>query len=49
MECLEFLSLLAHFVPFKSVPSAEACAEQFLNFIFKLHGLPKDIVSDRGT
>ena len=40
---------MAHFVQFKSVPSTEACAEQYLNSIFKLHGLPKDIVSDRST
>jgi len=34
----------AHFVSFKSVSSSEAWTELFLNSIFKLYGLPKDIV-----
>jgi len=38
---------IANFVPFKSVPSDDTCAEQFFNSIFILHGLSEDVVSDR--
>lgn len=40
---------MAHFIPTHSTASAEEFATLFLKEIFRLHGLPKDIVSDRGS
>jgi transposase InsO family protein len=39
---------MAHFVALKE-KTAAAVARQFVNHIWKLHGLPDDIVSDRDT
>ena len=39
---------MAHFVPVKNGPkTAEGCAKLFLENIWKLHGLPSSIISDR--
>ena len=38
----------AHFIPLPKLPSAKQTAELMLYHIFHLHGLPRDIVSDRG-
>ena len=39
---------MAHFVPVKNAQkTAEGCAKLFLANVWKLHGLPSDIVSDR--
>ena len=39
---------MAHFVPVKNVQkTAEGCAKLFLANVWKLHGVPSDIVSDR--
>jgi transposase InsO family protein len=43
------LSKMVHFVSTTTTVSAEETARLFVNTIFKLHGLPKDIVSDRDT
>ena len=40
---------MAHFVPLYEKASARDCAAAFLQNIWKLHGLPEDIVSDRDT
>ena len=37
----------AHFIPTKKELSAEESAELFMNNIFKLHGVPKRLVSDK--
>lgn len=42
------LSKMAHFVPCNETITASSTAELFLQNVFKLHGLPDDIVSDRG-
>ena len=42
-------SKMAHFVPLPGLPSAPMLAKQFFQHIFRLHGLPKHIVSDRGV
>lgn len=39
----------AHFIPARKSDDARDLARQFLRNIFRLHGLPSDIVSDRGT
>lgn len=41
------LSKYAHFIPLTQPYTAESVARLFVDHIFKLHGLPKFIVSDR--
>src|SRR5882672_7704919 len=40
---------MAHFIPTTNEVNATTTAELFFNHIYKYHGLPLDIVSDRGT
>jgi Integrase core domain/Chromo (CHRromatin Organisation MOdifier) domain len=42
------LTKMRHFVPCSSTASAEDLADLFLEHVWKIHGLPDDIVSDRG-
>jgi len=42
-------SKMCHFSPFSNVPSAIDTASSFMNTIFRLHGLPDEILSDRGS
>jgi transposase InsO family protein len=42
------LTKMRHFVPCRQTTSAQDLADLFLQGIFRLHGLPKSIVSDRG-
>jgi len=42
-------SKMAHFIPTTNEVDAPMTANLFLDNIYKLHGLPDDIVSDRGT
>ena len=43
------LTKLAHFVPSTTSATAVDVAHQFFDNIFKLHGLPTSIISDRDT
>ena len=43
------LSKMCHLIPFQSIPSAEDTASAFINSIFRLHGLPEEIISDQGS
>lgn len=43
------LSKMAHFLPLKSTPSAMETAQVFIREIVRLHGVPMNIVSDRGV
>jgi hypothetical protein len=43
------LTKMAHFVPCKKTSSSEDTARLFLDNVYRYHGLPDDIVSDRGT
>ena len=43
------LTKMAHFIPCKKTSSSEDTARLFLDNIYRFHGLPDDIVSDRGT
>ena len=47
MVVVEKLSKAAHFIPVKSTYKAVNIADIFMKEIFKLHGIPKVIVSDR--
>lgn len=49
LNVVDRLTKMAHFVPCSSTLDSHGFAQLFVNNIFKLHGLPKDIVSDRGT
>jgi hypothetical protein len=40
---------VAHFIPIKTTYSGPQLAELYMSRIVCLHGLPKKIVSDRGT
>ncbi|XP_041419736.1 uncharacterized protein LOC121393946 [Xenopus laevis] len=40
---------MAHFVPLSGVPSAPSTAEVFIKEVVRLHGVPDEIVSDRGV
>src|SRR3954465_15876363 len=43
------LSKVAHFLPFKTTYQSLKLAELYIAKIVSLHGVPKNIVSDRGT
>lgn len=49
MIVVDRLTKYAHFVSLKRLFSAMIVVEAFLNNVFKLHGLPNIIVSDRDT
>ena len=44
---MDRLSMYAHFLPLKHPYSALDVAHLYLENVFKLHGFPKSIVSDR--
>jgi hypothetical protein len=43
------LAKLAHFIPIKITYSGPQLAKLYMSRIICLHGMPKNIVSDRGT
>ncbi len=43
------LTKLRHLIHCRDTTTAEQLAELFLEHVFRLHGLPRSIVSDRGT
>ena len=47
--CVDRFTKMAHFCPTTSGVTAEQTAQLFLQHVFKAHGLPADIVSDRGS
>lgn len=42
-------SKMSHCIPLKKLPTAQELASIFAREVFRLHGLPKEIVSDRGS
>jgi len=40
---------MAHFVPIMEKMLAEGLARLFRDYVWKLHGLPESIISDRGA
>ncbi|XP_075894338.1 uncharacterized protein LOC142896522 [Nelusetta ayraudi] len=48
LTVVDRFSKMAHFVPLTKLPSAKETAELVLQHVFRLHGLPVDVVSDRG-
>jgi hypothetical protein len=49
MVIVDRLTKMAHFIPFRSIPTAQIAADVFFREVFRLHGLPEDITSDRGS
>ena len=47
MVVVDKLSKAAHFIPVKTTYKATSIANIFLRQIFRLHGVPKVIISDR--
>jgi hypothetical protein len=46
---IDQLTKVAHFIPIKTTYSGSQLAELYMSRIVCLHGVPKKIVSDRGT
>jgi len=46
--CVDRLTKMAHFIPTKTTITAEGTVRLFYQHVWKHHGLPADIVSDRG-
>jgi len=49
MVIVDRFTKMAHFIPFRILPTAKIAADVFFREIFRLHGLPEEIISDRGT
>uniref|UniRef100_A0A803K5R9 Gypsy retrotransposon integrase-like protein 1 n=1 Tax=Xenopus tropicalis TaxID=8364 RepID=A0A803K5R9_XENTR len=49
MVVVDGFTKMAHFIPLVGLPSAATTAEVFIKEVFRLHGLPREIVSDRGS
>jgi len=46
MTVIDFISKRVYFVPTHTTVTAEGAARLFLHYVWKLHGLPKRVVSD---
>ncbi|GAA5883779.1 hypothetical protein JCM16303_002367 [Sporobolomyces ruberrimus] len=46
---VDHLTSFTHLVPARTTDTADVLAQQFLDNIFRLHGLPAKVVSDRGS
>ena len=49
MVVVDRLTKMAHFIPFRCLPTSSIAADSFIANIFRLHGFPKSIISDRGS
>jgi hypothetical protein len=47
MVVVNRFSKMAHFIPIKDEATAQEIGRLFFTHVFKHHGLPKDIISDR--
>ncbi|KAG1926706.1 retrotransposable element [Pimephales promelas] len=48
LTVVDRFSKAAHFIPLPKLPSAKETALIVIDHVFRLHGLPMDVVSDRG-
>lgn len=48
MVIVDRLTKMAHFLPFTEEGFTSVHLAKMMRFIFRLHGIPEDIVSDRG-
>ena len=49
MVVVDKLTKASHFIPINSMYKADSIAKMFMRDIFRLHGFPKEIISDQGT
>ncbi len=49
LTVVDRFSKAAHFIPLPKLPSAKETATMVVDHVFRIHGLPADVVSDRGT
>jgi hypothetical protein len=49
MVVVEKLRIVAHFIPIKSTCKEIDISNIFMKEIFQIHGMPKEIISDRDT
>lgn len=47
MTVVDHFSKMVHFIPLPKLPSAMETAKLIVDNIFRIHGIPMDIVSDR--
>ncbi|KAL2087157.1 hypothetical protein ACEWY4_018216 [Coilia grayii] len=48
LTIVDRFSKMAHFIPLPKLPTAKETAQAVQHHVFRIHGIPKDIVSDRG-
>ncbi|KAL0190884.1 hypothetical protein M9458_013582, partial [Cirrhinus mrigala] len=48
LTVVDRFSKAAHFIPLPKLPTAKKTAATVVNHVFRIHGLPTDVVSDRG-
>jgi len=48
MTVIDSVSKRVHFIPTHTIVTAEGAARLFLDYVWKLYGLPKCVVSDHG-
>ena len=48
LTVVDRFSKMVHFIPLSKLPSAKGTAEAVLLHVFRIHGFPRDVVSDRG-
>uniref|UniRef100_A0A8K9X149 Gypsy retrotransposon integrase-like protein 1 n=1 Tax=Oncorhynchus mykiss TaxID=8022 RepID=A0A8K9X149_ONCMY len=48
LTVVDRFSKAAHFIPLAKLPSAKETAQIIIENVFRIHGLPSDVVSDRG-
>ncbi len=48
LTVVDLFSKAAHLIPLPKLPSARETATAVIDHIFHIHGLPRDVVSDRG-
>jgi hypothetical protein len=48
LTVVDWFSKAAHFIPLPKLPSAKETAHLMLQHVFRIHGLPMQMVSDRG-
>jgi len=49
MVVVDRLTKMAHFIPLRCLPTSAIAADAFIVNIFRLHGFPNSIISDRGS
>lgn len=48
LTVVDRFSKMAHFIPLPRLPTAKKTAQVVMEQVFRIHGLPRDVVSDRG-